>query len=400
MMPNGTPHPVLVFSYIGHTLDHLFMLIYPTAVLAMTAAFGWSYGEMVALMTPSVVLFGAGAIPAGWLADRWSARGMLIIMFLGLGAASILTGLARTPVEVGLGLATIGVFASIYHPVATAVVVRYATKRGRDLGINGVFGGLGMVLGPFVTGMLTTGWGWRAAFIVPGIFCMAVGGAFVLAVREISAGPAAQAQTAQTGGNGRSALLPFIAIVAAGACVGFLFQTETVSLPKIFEQRLTFLGGTLSLVGGFAGASFLLGAAAQFGGGLLADRFSLKRLIMIGLSVEVPVLLLAAQAWDWPLFGLSIVMVVFTLGLQPVMDCLIAHYVPASWHARAYGARFLVAIVVGSAAVPAVGWVFDATGGFGWLFAGLAVVAAIGVSMAATLPRDREVEESAAEATI
>jgi MFS family permease len=146
--------------------------------------------------------------------------------------------------------------------------------------------------------------------------------------------------------------------------------------------------------------SFLLGAAAQFGGGLLADRFSLKKLIMIGLSVEVPVLLLAAQAWDWPLFGLSIVMVVFTLGLQPVMDCLIAHYVPAAWHARAYGARFLVAIVVGSAAVPVVGWVFDTTGGFGWLFAGLAAVAAIGVSMAATLPRDRAANDPVAEAMI
>ncbi len=114
----------------------------------------------------------------------------------------------------------------------------------------------------------------------------------------------------------------------------------------------------------------------------------MKRLVLLALSVEVPVMLLAAGAWDWPLFGLTLVMVVFTLGLQPVMDCLVAHYVPVSWHARAYGARFLVAIVVGSAAVPVVGWIFDATGGFGWLFIGLAVIAAAGAATAALLPRD------------
>lgn len=389
MMLNRFPHPVLLFSYIGHSLDHIFMLIYPTAVIAMTETFGWSYGEMVALMTPSVVLFGAGAIPAGWLADRWSARGMLVIMFFGLGGASVLTGLARTPLEVGLGLAAIGTFASIYHPVATTVVVRYATRRGRDLGINGVFGGLGMVLAPFMTGILTTSLGWRAAFVVPGVFGLAVGLAFVWMVREITPGETAEKTSAGNGGNGRSVLPVFIAIVVAGACVGFLFQTETVAMPKVFEQRLTFLGGSLSLVGGFAGAGFLLGAAAQFGGGLLADRFSMKRLLFIALAVEVPITLLAAQAWDWPLFALTILMVVFTLGLQPVMDSLVAHYVPPSWHARAFGARFLVAIVIGSAAVPAVGWIFDATGGFGWMFIGLGGIAAVGALVATLLPSER-----------
>ena len=129
------PHPVLTFSCIGHSLDHIFMLIYPTTVIALEAEFGRPFGELIAFMTPSVFLFGAGAIPAGWLADRWSARGMLIIMFLGMGAASVATGFARDPFEIALGLAAIGIFASIYHPVATAVVdalCHQARPRPRD----------------------------------------------------------------------------------------------------------------------------------------------------------------------------------------------------------------------------------------------------------------------------
>jgi MFS family permease len=367
------------------------MLIYPTAVLAMGAEFGRTYGELIVLMTPSVILFGAGAIPAGWLGDRWSARGTLIIMFFGLGAATILTGFARTPFEVGLGLAAIGLFASIYHPVATAVVVRYAARRGRALGINGIFGGLGMALAPGITGFLSSTFGWRAAFVVPGLICLGVGGLFVWAVREISPAASASARTEGVNGNGRSVLPIFAAIVLAGVCVGFLYQTETVAMPKVFEQRLTFLGGALSAVGIFAAAIFVFGAVAQYVGGLLADRLSMKRLVVLALSLQVLVMLAMARAWDWPLFALSVVMVVFTLGLQPVMDSLIAHYVPPAWHARAYGARFLSAIVVSSLSVPVVAWVFEATGGFEWLFFGLVGIAGLGVIAAATLPTERPV---------
>lgn len=370
-------HPVLVFSCLGHSLDHIFMLIYPVAVLSMLQEFDSTYGQMIALMTPSVVLFGAGAIPAGWLADRWSARGMLVIMFFGMGGASILTGMATTPIEIMLGLAAIGLFASIYHPVATAVVVRYAVKRGRDLGINGVFGGLGIGGGPLIAGILTGSFGWREAFVVPGFVCMAVGLAFLLTVREIA--PAASGGKQSGGGENGQGMIPVLAaIVAVGICIGFLFQTGTVVMPKIFEQRLTFLAGDIERVGTFTAMAYGFGAAAQLLGGLLADRFRMKWLVAGALSIQVAVTLVMAVAWEWPLFFVAICLAVFTLGLQPVIDSLMAQIVPPAWHARAFGLRFLTAIVASSIAVPAVGWVFDATGSFFWLFAGLSVFAAIG----------------------
>jgi len=145
----------------------------------------------------------------------------------------------------------------------------------------------------------------------------------------------------------------------------------------------------LSAVGAFAAAIFIFGAAAQYAGGLLADRFSMKWLVAMALSLEVLVILAIARAWDWPLFALGVLMAVFTLGLQPVVDSLVAHYVPPAWHARAYGARFLAAIVVSSSAVPAVGIVFDMTGDFTWLFFGLVAMAAVGAVTASTLPSER-----------
>ena len=122
-------------------------------------------------------------------------------------------------------------------------------------------------------------------------------------------------------------------------------------MPKIFEQRLTFLDGDLFLGSGCSPrVVFYFGAAAQFGGGLLADRFPMKWLVAGALFLQLPICWLAAHAAGWPMFAIAVLMAVFTLGLQPVVDSLVAHYVPPAWHARAFGMRFLAGIVTSSAA--------------------------------------------------
>ncbi len=87
------------FLNLGHAYDHLFILLYPTVVLALGDVFQASYGELLALSVYGFIAFGAGALPAGWLGDRWSRRGMMIVFFVGIGLASIVTGLARSTVE-------------------------------------------------------------------------------------------------------------------------------------------------------------------------------------------------------------------------------------------------------------------------------------------------------------
>ena len=100
----------ILFINVGHGLDHLFLLLYPTVVLTLEGVFGRSYGELLSLAVPGFIAFAAGTLPAGWLGDRWSRPAMLAIFFVGIGAASILTGFARTPFELAVGLTLIGLF--------------------------------------------------------------------------------------------------------------------------------------------------------------------------------------------------------------------------------------------------------------------------------------------------
>src|ERR1700739_4673834 len=173
----------LIFSSVGHFFAHLLMLLYPTVVLALEGRWGMSYGDLLSLSLGGFVLVGLCAPPAGWLGDRGSAEGMMVIFFFGTGGAAIATGLTDGPVALALGLAGIGLFGSIYHPVGTAWLVRNARNRGRALGVNGIAGTTGLAAAAFVAGALTQTIGWRAAFIIPGAVCAATGAALLFCMR-------------------------------------------------------------------------------------------------------------------------------------------------------------------------------------------------------------------------
>jgi membrane fusion protein, multidrug efflux system len=146
--------PILYIN-IAHFLDHYFLLIFPTAVLAIAPAWGMGYGEALALATPGFVAFALATPAAGWLGDRYGEAPLMAVFFIGIGLASVATGLAAGPVSLAIGLTAIGLFASIYHPVGTAYLVRLAARTGAALGVNGVFGNLGVAAAAGLTGVIT-----------------------------------------------------------------------------------------------------------------------------------------------------------------------------------------------------------------------------------------------------
>lgn len=370
--PGGGGEPAglaLVFSSIGHTYSHLFMLLYPTVVLALEGEFDLSYGELLSLSLPGFVLFGLAALPAGWLGDRWSATGMMAVFFLGTGGASIATGLASSPTGIAVGLALIGLFASIYHPVGIAWLVRGAANRGRALGVNGVFGSLGVGAGALVAGALTDLIDWRAAFLVPGLIAIATGLVFLATVRRQRLAAPGDAPIA-AGGVGRAERLRAFAVLAVNLLLaGLIFQALSVSLPKVFAERLGDLlsGGTLG-VGGLVSVVYFASGAAQLLGGHLADRFRLKYIYLMAFLGQAALLFLVARLDSLPLLLSSGLLVFLNVGALPAENSLFAFYAPARWQATAFGAKFVLSLGIGTLGIPLVALIHDLTGGFEWMF--------------------------------
>ena len=128
------------------------------------------------------VFYGLFSLPQGWIAERVGRKPLMTAFFLGTGSAMIACGFAPSPLLLGVALAVTGMFAAIYHPIGTAMLADAAGARpGRAIGINGVFGNVGVALAPVVTAFLANQTGWRVAFFAPGVLCVLLG---VLWMRE------------------------------------------------------------------------------------------------------------------------------------------------------------------------------------------------------------------------
>ena len=380
---------VVAFLNLGHFLDHLAMLIYATAVLVMTAEFGLSYEAMLPLSLGGFIAFGGGSLPAGWLGDRWGRRTMMVVFFLGLGAALVLTGFADAPWQIAAGLTLVGVFASIYHPVGIAMLVNGETRLGRALGWNGVWGNLGLGFAALIAGWFADHLSWRAAFIAPGLLTLAAGVAFALLA------PAALPSAAKRGKSGAPIAADatvrrvFALLKLATLCSGVIFAATTNAMPKIFAERLASLVHSATGIGTLISAVYVIAAMAQLLVGQLIDRFSMRGVFLTLAALQVPLLLLAGALSGWAMLAVALAMMFVIFGLIPINDAMVARYVDDGWRSRVYAVRYVVSFGASLPAIPLVAYLQPKAGGFAPLFGALALIA-LGTLVAALLFPGRE----------
>jgi len=372
---------VINFVNIAHLIDHMFMLIFPTAVLVMQADFGRSYGELLALSIGGFIAFGAGSIPSGWLGDKWSRRHMLGVFFFGIGAAAILAGLTTSIWTLALALTLIGLFASIYHPVGTAMLTAHAESRsaeklGRELGTNGVWGNVGVACAALVTGAIAQFFGWRAAFIVPGLISICFGIAYLLMVPEHASPP--RRGKPQVKVPRSIAIRAFAVLAVVGVSGGVVFNAATIALPKLFSERMSDLIATPVGVSLLVFAVYLAGALAQLIIGRLVDRYTLKQIFVVVSFLQAPCLLLAGFIGSWWLVLPCLGVMFAVFGQVTINDTMVARYTSDEWRARAFSLRYLLSFGASATAVPLIALIYERGGGFDTLFG---VLAALGFSI-------------------
>ena len=384
-----------LFLNVGHFLDHFFVLIFATAAaLQLTQEWGLSYAELIPYATPGLVAFGLCAVPAGWLADKWSREGMMAIFFIGIGVSSIISSFASTPFEIGATLTLVGIFAAIYHPVGLAMVVQGRRKMGVPLAINGIFGNMGVASAALLTGLLIDFDGWQSAFRWPGIISIGVGIAYLVfessGRSSQSAHDDSNVDNQETESFAHHLLIRIFAVIFFTAAVGgIIFQSTTFALPKIMDERLGDLAGSATEVGLYTFLVFSVAAFAQLAVGYLIDRFSV-RIIFAGLAFAQAILFTVMI----PLTGVPALIVAFAFMLMvfgeiPINDVLVGRVAHREWRSRAYSISYIIGFSVSASAVPLIAWIHGGWG-FDVLFGLLAVCAFVIFLAALFLPPMRQ----------
>jgi MFS transporter, FSR family, fosmidomycin resistance protein len=389
---------VAAFASVGHTITHLLTAFYFVIVLAIEKDWGGSYSELIQLWTLGSFLMGLGALPAGWIADRWSAGGMMVVLFLGMGLSSVICGIADTPLVLWLGLTGIGLFASIYHPVGIAWLVGNAVKQGKALGINGIFGSVGVASAGLVAGGLTDLFGWRAAFILPGVVTLALGFALMACLKLgiISDAPAVRRHHVPEA-RGGDMLRGFIILTVGMICGGLIWQSTQTALPKFFEERISGIAGDgVFGIGALVAIVYGVSGFMQVVGGHLADRYPLKPVYILLYAVQVPLLALTAGAAGLPLIMVATLMATFSGASLPAENMLLSRFSPQKHRSLAFGVKYVISFGLAPLALVLVSFVYERSGGFGSLFLVLAALAGIVTVTGMLLPAPMRREQSQA----
>jgi MFS family permease len=380
------PASTTVLLNVGHGLDHLFLLIFATAVAAIAAEWGLAWQDLMPYTVGAFVLFGLGSLPAGRLGDLWGRRAMMIVFFLGLGAAGLLVAAARGPWTLAASLTLMGAFAAIYHPVGIPMLVEGSRNPGFAIGVNGLAGNLGIAAAALVTGVMVKLVGWRAAFAVPAAACLVCGVLFARLVPAETVAPARRAR--------RQVELPagvmvrvFLVMTLAAISGSLVFNFTTNGNGRLIAERLAGIVDDPATLGLLLGGVYAVASLAQLVVGKLIDRFPLRRIYLPVVAAQAPLFLLAAHATGWLLYAAVGLFMIFVFAAIPFVDALIVQYVDDRMRSRVSGMRLAVSFGVSALAVYALGPVVKAAG-FTTLLLLLAGISAASALFVSFLPAD------------
>ena len=385
------------FINLGHLLDHLVMLVFPTVVIALGREWGRPYSELLPLALGGFIAFGVFAIPAGWLADHWSRYRMMVVFFFGIGASLFVTGFAQAGWQIAAGLTLTGMFAAIYHPVGIAMLVAAPQNMGRALGWNGLWGNLGLAAAALVAGALMDLFGWRAAFFVPGLAAILAGVGFLALVPD----PGPVEKKSRSIGlhvDARTMARIFAILIIATACGGVIFNSTTIAMPKVFDERLRDLTQTNFGIGALVAAVYSIAAFAQVIVGVLIDRIEMRRLMIFMGLAQIPLLVLAANSQGWMMLVAAVLMMLAVFGQIPLNDAIVGKYCADEYRSRVYAVRYVITLTVAAVAVPLISKLHGGEGGFRSVFLVLACLAVAILTAALFFPSRRALGRQAVPA--
>ncbi len=384
-----TRKEALNFINTAHFFDHFFLLIFPTAALAIARAWDLAYPDALVLGTPLYVMFAVGTLPAGWLGDRFDRMKLIILFFMGCGASSVLVALSSSPTSLMISLGLLGLFTSLYHPVGLALVTDLGERAGRALAVNGVFGNMGLAGAAVITGVLAKHVGWQSAFAVPGIMSVAVGSTLFLryrSTRNIATTQIATARNDAVPNNLRAQYMVLMVIFVAALFGGFVFNAVTISLPKFFDERLTNVAGDLSWIGASTGLVFAVAAFAQLPVGELLDKFGARSILLTLLVMQIALLVCLSQATGWVAMALALLLVTMLFAEIPITTWLISRFVRSGLRSRVVSVEYVLSLGMASVAVPLIARMHGIGLGFDVQFIVFAVSAFVVLGAALFLP--------------
>jgi MFS family permease len=337
----------------------------------MSQAMGWSRGGISTAGTLNFLAMGIGSFAWGTLSDRFGTRAAVlaggVLLGLGLIAASQATSLIHFQLAFGI---LVGLAAGSFYAPMIATTTRWFTAN-RSLAVALVSSGLAMgslLIAP-LTRMLITQYDWRTAMLVLGCIAWLVVLPVAMLIRPPPA--AVRATTPDAAGASDFTVAQALRTPQFAAIALTHFACCAAHSGPIFHMVSYAIDCGVPAMA--AATMFGTAGLAALGGrvvcGLTADRVGAKPTLLVGLTIQavaISLYLVTRDAWSFyalaALFGFSYG------GVMPLYAILVREYFGARIMGTMFGAVAMIS-TLGMAIGPwGGGWLYDAFGGYFWLY--------------------------------
>lgn len=379
---------VVWLASCSHFITHGFMTLFPAVMVVIAAENSMSFMTIGIIAGVGYFLYGLGAFPAGYLADRYGSKRLLTVGVIGMSAASALVGMSIGTWTFALSYSLLGLFASIHHPAGLSFIARRVTERkGKALGVHGVMGNVGLFMTPLFSAFCIWAFqSWRAAYL---LFCL-VGLVFavLLYVAKIpseanlsfralfpgngtAGGKKASGIVVDEDGSKNDREFSFLPIalllIFAGSILsGFIFRGTLTFLPALLREEIHFIANhdePVVIAGYMTTAVLSLGLFGAWFGGYINDKLKHPEFFPAGVLLCIaPILYYMSRYSNTPLIVTCSLFSLIYYAWQPAQNYLIAKYSKKASHGKWFGINFFLIFGVGSIATSIGGFVADEYG--------------------------------------
>ena len=344
-----TKYEKIIIGITGssHSLVHALMLTFPSLIPIVQKEFNVGLDTLGFVVSISALLFGLGAIPAGWLDRYLGGKKLMIIYQLGASVSALMIVLTSSFYMMVIGLSFIGLFCSIYHPTGLTLVSQNINKVSKGMAVHGMFGSLGSAFGPLLAVSLATLISWRASYLVLAILYSILALITFLNIPHKNQNINRQKNILKKKTNKKALIYYFI----TNSFLGMAYYGFTTFMPiHLSENTYEFLPGISQNMkaGLFPTTVFIAGMIGALLGGKIGEIFDKRISFIVIIILNIPVFFLVGITSDFALIICSIMLGIIYFSNQPIGNTLVSDFSDNKNRGFVYGLGFFISFGIGS----------------------------------------------------
>ena len=344
-----TKYEKIIIGITGssHSLVHAIMLTFPSLIPIVQKEFNVGLDTLGFVVSISALLFGLGAIPAGWLDRYLGGKKLMIIYQLGASVSALMIVLTSSFYMMVIGLSFIGLFCSIYHPTGLTLVSQNINKVSKGMAVHGMFGSLGSAFGPLLAVSLATLISWRASYLVLAILYSILALITFINIPHKNQNINRQKNILKKKTNKKALIYYFI----TNSFLGMAYYGFTTFMPiHLSENTYEFLPGISQNMkaGLFPTIVFIAGMIGALLGGKIGEIFDKRISFIVIIILNIPVFFLVGITSDFALIFCSIMLGIIYFSNQPIGNTLVSDFSDNKNRGFVYGLGFFISFGIGS----------------------------------------------------